>query len=110
MRVLCTGSEGFVGSSLVPLLTKDHDVIALDYLTSRERSNLPREIPYLNYDLSKVDVSLLPSVDVVIHLASLSIERVSENPMYEPINIASALNILELTRRTGAKLIFSSWG
>ena len=108
MRVLCTGAEGFVGSSLVPLLEKDHDVVALDYLTSRERSNLPKEIPYINCDLSKVDVSSLPDVDVVIHLAVVSIERVNENAMYEVVNFASMLKILELTRKTGAKLIISS--
>ena len=108
MRILITGAEGFVGSSLVPLLAKDHDVVALDYLTSRERSNLPEEIPYLNHDLSKINISSLPDVDVVIHLASVSIERVSENAMYESVNIASMLKVLELTRKTGAKLILSS--
>ncbi len=108
MRILITGAEGFVGSSLVPLLAKDHDVVALDYLTSRERSNLPEEIPYLNHDLSKINISSLPDVDVVIHLASVSIERVSENAMYESVNIASMLRVLELTRKTGAKLILSS--
>jgi len=106
--ILITGSEGFVGSNLVPVLAEEHEVIALDYLTSRERSNLPEEIPYLNYDLSKVNASSLPDVDVVIHLASVSIERVAENAMYEVVNIASMLKVLELARRAGAKLILSS--
>lgn len=90
------------------MLGREHEVAALDYLTSRERSNLPEEIPYLNHDLSEINASSLPDVDVVIHLASVSIERVSENAMYESVNIASMLKVLELTRKTGAKLILSS--
>ncbi len=90
------------------MLAKEHEVIALDYLTSRERSNLPEEIPYLNYDLSEINASTLPDVDAVIHLASVSIERVNENAMYEAVNIAAMLKVLELTRKTGAKLILSS--
>ena len=108
MKILITGAEGFVGSNLVPMLAKEHDVVALDYLVSLERSNLPEEIPYLNYDLSKINASHLPDVDLVIHLASVSIERVNENAMYEAVNIASMLKVLELTRKTEAKLILSS--
>ncbi len=108
MRILCTGAEGFVGSNLIPLLAENYEVIALDYLTSRERSNLPEEIPYLNYDLSKINASSLPDVDVVVHLAVVSIERVNENAMYEVVNFASMLKVLELIRKTGAKLILSS--
>ena len=108
MKILVTGAEGFVGSNLVLALAQDHDVIALDYLTSRERSNLPSEIPYLNYDLSKINASNLPNVDAVVHLASVSIERVSANAMYESVNITSMLKVLELIRKTGAKLILSS--
>lgn len=90
------------------MLAEDHDVIVLDYLTSRERSNLPEEIPYLNQDLSQINASSLPDVDLVIHLAVVSIERVNENAMYEVVNFASMLKVLELTRKTGAKLIISS--
>ena len=108
MKILITGAEGFVGSNLVPMLAKEHDVVALDYLASLERSNLPEEIPYLNYDLSQINASYLPDVDLVIHLASVSIERVNENAMYEAVNIASMLKVLELTRKTEAKLILSS--
>ena len=108
MKILITGAAGFVGSNLVSMLVKEHDIVALDYLTSLVRSNLPEEITYLNYDLSKIDVSHLPHVDVVVHLASVSIERVSENAMYESVNIASMLKVLELTRKTEAKLILSS--
>ena len=110
MRILVTGAEGFVGSNLVPLLAKDHEVIALDYLVSRDRSNLPEEVCYINRDLSQIDVSTIPETDLVIHLATISIERISETPKYKDINLASMLKILEYSIKHSADLIFSSSG
>lgn len=108
MRILITGAEGFLGSNLVPTLAEDHEVIALDYLTNREKTNLPREIPYINHDLSKFNIAHMTKAKLVIHLASISIERVSEKPMYELINTALMLNILEFCRKKDADLILSS--
>lgn len=110
MRILVTGAEGFVGSNLVPILAKDHEVTALDYLVSRDTSNLPEDIHYINRDLSRVDVSDLPEVDLVIHLAAITIERISEVPAYEAVNVASTFKILEYVIRNKADLIFSSTG
>ena len=110
MRILVTGSEGFVASNLVPLLAEEHEVIALDYLVSRDQSNLPEEVCYINRDLSKINISELPEVDLVIHLATISIERISETPIYKDINLASMLKILEYVIKHKADLIFSSSG
>jgi len=110
MRILVTGAEGFVGSNLVPLLAKDHEVTALDYLVSRDKSNLPEEVYYLNRDLSQLDVSEIPEVDLVIHLATISIERISETPFYKDVNLTSMFKILEYTIKNKADLIFSSSG
>lgn len=110
MRILCTGAEGFVGSNLVPLLAKEHDVVALDYLVSREKSNLPGDINYINHDLSRVNIDKLPKVDLIIHLAAISIERVSESPVYADVNLASTFKIFEYVVKNKADLIFSSSG
>ena len=108
MRILVTGAEGFVGSNLIPQLVKDHEVIALDYLVNRDRSNLPEEVPYINRDLSQIDVSEIPEADLVIHLATISVERISETPVYKDVNISSMYKILEYVIRSNADLIFSS--
>lgn len=98
-RVLITGSSGFVGKSLVSyLLSKKAKVLGL----SRHPHNLAYE--------KKVDVankSTLSAVfkrfkpDVCFHLAS---EALVESGSVDPYgtfnnNIASALNILEISRR-----------
>jgi len=108
MRIIVTGAEGFVGSNLVLVLTKDHDVVVLDYLVSRDISNLPEDIDYINCDLSKVNINKLPKADLVIHLATISIERISETPMYKDINRTSMMKILEYVMKHKTDLIFSS--
>jgi len=105
---LITGAEGFVGSSLAASLQREHQVIGLDYLVSRNISNLPEEMYYINCDLSKIDISELPVVDLVIHLAAISIERISETPLYQDINISSTSKILEYVAKNKADLIFTS--
>lgn len=110
MRILVTGAEGFVGSNLVPKLDMEYEVTALDFLSSRKKSNLRRSILYLNEDLSKIDITKLSKVDLIIHLAVISIERVSERNVYELINITSILKILELAKKHKSDLILASSG
>jgi len=110
MNILVTGAEGFVGSSVAKALYRDHSIIGLDYLVGRDKSNLPEDMYYINQDLSQINVSQLPEVDLVLHFAAISIERISETPIYQDINNASMLKVLEYVIKNKADLIFTSSG
>lgn len=76
MKILITGGAGFIGSHLTSFLLKqEHEVTVIDNLITGSKKNL---LPFLKhplfqfYEADIVDGSLdmLPSTDVIFHLAS----------------------------------------
>ncbi len=98
MKIVITGSEGFLGRVICHKLSrKDFQIIKLD--------------KKLNYDLTKpASLSGISDFDVLIHLASLSFVPDSfENPSsFYHTNITSTLNAIDLCRKFSAKFIFIS--
>lgn len=90
MKILITGSKGLVGSSLIPKLQQEHEVIAFDRV----------------YDVS-VDREW-PQADLIINLAALNSTKESiENPRrYFEVNAFGNLNMLEAARKMGAKYLY----
>lgn len=65
MNILITGSAGFVGRTLVPMLTSQgHTVVGID-LNAESQSTIP-----LQADLRKITSLPIPQIDLAIHLAS----------------------------------------
>ena len=98
MRIVLTGSSGFIGSKLIAELEKqNHTVIRVDLDDG--------------YDIRIWEtVKSIEKFDVLIHLAAVSYVPLSyEIPreMYET-NINGTLNMLELCRLNKAKMIFAS--
>ncbi len=114
MRILVTGSEGYIGAVLMPMLIEGgHDVVGLDtcYLTHRHF------VPGLaSYELIKKDIRDITREDLkgfetIIHLAALSNDPMGAlNPqLTDDINHKASVKTAELARAEGvSRFIFSS--
>ena len=115
MKILVTGSAGFIGSALSIRLLKDgHDVVGIDNFNDyydvqlkHDRVSLAKD--YENYSIYKMDVADKTSIlnlfkkenfDRIIHIAAQAGVRYSiENPhAYIDANIYGFMNILEACR------------
>lgn len=114
MKILVTGSHGYIGSVLVPLLTQHgYSVIGLDsnlYAQCTFGDCFP-PIPYINKDIRDVEPGDLKGFDAVIHLAALSNDPLGDlNPQLTyQINYTASVRLAEIAKQAGVKrFIFSS--
>jgi nucleoside-diphosphate-sugar epimerase len=97
MKVLVTGSSGFIGTNLVKFLRKK----GIKVITTLSSIN--------KFDIKKrKDVLNLPKVEVVVHLAAIASVPLSwEKPKTVlETNIIGTLNILEYCGKHKAKIIY----
>lgn len=100
MKIIISGSEGFLGKRLRNELIKknaDVEVVGLDIVNG--------------YDLCKIEtLDDIPSFDLFIHLAALSYvpDSFKYPKRFYDVNINGTLNALELCRKHNAKMIFIS--
>lgn len=99
-KVLVTGSEGFIGRNIVPILKANNiEVIRFDCT--------------LNNDVCVAEsFKDLPEIDCVIHLAAKTMVDFCESEPFESlkINVGGLLNVLEFCRKNNVKLIYPSSG
>lgn len=110
MKILVTGTEGYIGAILAPrLLAEGHDVIGVDtgfyrdgWLYSRH-NDTPEQPRMLNKDLRHLNEDDLESVDVVVHLAELSNDPLGQNnpEVTYKINHQGSVALAELCKKVG---------
>ena len=114
MRAIVTGGAGFIGSNLVDaLLSRGHEVHALDDLSKGDRRNVDRSAELHVADIRDPGEAFdAARPDVVFHLAAQADVRVSvERPAFDAeVNVLGTIRILEAARRHGAKVVFASSG
>lgn len=116
MRICVSGGAGFIGSHLVErLVSKGNKVIVVDDLSNGTINNLSQvqqKITFLRRDVSIPFYKEFPQstkADTIFHLACFPRSMSFENPTRDvEVNINGMVNVLELARKTGAKVIFSS--
>lgn len=105
MKVLVTGSEGCIGHRLVAYLElMGHEVLCLDIAQRHRRNYILSNILNLT-DAEEEIMKFKPQV--VYHLASMVSRVTCEKSISMAVetNVAGTANIVQLCKRTGAKLI-----
>jgi len=114
MKVLVTGSHGYIGSILVPMLLREgYEVLGLDSNLYEECvfGDARPDMPGLKKDVRDVGPSDLRGVDAVIHLAALSNDPLGDlNPeLTFEINYKASVRLARLAKQSGiSRFIFSS--
>jgi nucleoside-diphosphate-sugar epimerase len=114
MRILVTGHKGYIGTILVPMLTREgHDVVGLDSDLYEDSTfgPLPPPIHEVREDVRDVAAGILEGCEAVIHLAGLSNDPLGDlNPtLTHDINYAATIRLAELAKQAGVtRFLFSS--
>ena len=108
MKILLTGTDGYIGSVLGPYLVKSgHEVTGLDtgfyrsgWLFNNGETVYPR---YIHKDLRNITLEDLEGFDAVVHLAELSNDPLGQlNPeITYKINHQGSVRIAELCKKAG---------
>lgn len=113
MKVLVTGSAGFIGSHLVQRLVYDgHEVIGFDNMANGFRENVDRiegEHQFVEGDLRDPEAlsKVMTGVDVVFHEGALgSVPRSVTDPFTSmDVNTMGTLNVLNAARDSGVRRV-----
>lgn len=107
--LLVTGNLGYIGSTLVPILTESgYDVIGYDigyYEDCYLKPSPQKLVKQIKKDIRDVSVEDLRDIDCVLHLAGLSNDPLGElNPdLTDEINFKSTVRLAEAAKKAGVK-------
>lgn len=114
-NALVTGGAGFIGSHLCDsLIESGYRVICVDNLITGKRANIKHLEKNKNFEFLKKDISKtgldIKGVDYIFHLASpaspVDYQKYPEETALA--NSIGTINVLELTKKTKAKLLIAS--
>jgi nucleoside-diphosphate-sugar epimerase len=114
MRVLLTGSRGYIGAAMAPLLVEaGHAVVGLDTDLYRRSTFGPwrESIHTIERDVRTVEASDLRGFDAVVHLAALSNDPLGDlNPQLTyDINHLASVRLATLAKAAGVeRFVFAS--
>jgi nucleoside-diphosphate-sugar epimerase len=115
MRVLVTGSDGYIGSLLTPYLSeRGHDVVGLDtgfYRDGWLYNTAETRPPTLSKDIRLLSADDLDGFEAVVHMAELSndpLSELAEGATYA-INHAGSLHVAAIAKAVGvSRFVYTS--
>jgi nucleoside-diphosphate-sugar epimerase len=115
MRVLLTGSDGYLGAVMAPVLaSRGHDVVGVDAGFYRDGTLFEQpgpRVPLLSRDIRQLTVADLAGFDAVIHLAELSNDPIGQHrpEVTYAINGQGSARLARLAREAGVRrFVYSS--
>ncbi|PXF61451.1 MAG: GDP-mannose 4,6-dehydratase [Candidatus Methanogaster sp.] len=110
MKIVITGGAGFIGSNLAEELTKKHEVVIIDDLSTGRAENVEDlDLELVRGNITDPDMfkENFRGVDCVFHQAALpSVQRSIEDPVLaNEVNICGTLNVLVAARDADVKKV-----
>jgi nucleoside-diphosphate-sugar epimerase len=109
VKILVTGTDGYLGSLLTPILIRQgHEIRAIDtgfYSSGCLYNGLEIASSTLRKDIRRITAGDLESIDAVVHMAELSNDPtggLAPNVTYE-INHRGSVRLAELARQAGVE-------
>jgi dTDP-alpha-D-glucuronic acid decarboxylase len=117
-NVVVTGGYGFIGSHLVSALLRRGDSVTVFDAAKNTRDRSIDFDRHANFrfvqgdvtDIGALEGALTPGVDMVFHLAAIvGVKNYLEDPLRVlDVNVTGTRNVLALSRRHGAHVVFAS--
>jgi len=114
MRILVTGSRGYIGAVLVPMLAAEgHESVNLDtdLFGANDFGEWSDAFAFSNKDIRDVEASDLEGMDAVIHLAGLSDDSLGAllPELTEQVNHQASVRLATLAKAAGVRrFVFAS--
>jgi UDP-glucose 4-epimerase len=103
MKILITGCAGFIGSNLVKALQKGNQLFGFDNFSTGRRENLKGVAIKLVANIHKL------KPDLIFHLGMPSSSPIYREDRYKVLDgIKASLDVFELAKATGAKVVYAS--
>jgi len=109
MKCLVTGGAGFIGSNLALELEKQgHEVTVVDNILTGNKNNLDGfKGKFIEMDVAE-NLNLNDNFDVIFHEAAITNPRHPNDEETYNKNVQGFKNIINLTQKNNAKLIYAS--
>jgi len=101
MKLLITGSNGFIGTSLSKLLQKEYSVVA----QGRKKNSVSNFYDFFEMDINAKSnwQKSLQDVSVIIHLAAVAHNKSKDPDYINEVNVKGTINLAEQAVKSGVK-------